>query len=115
MKKKIITLLLLILIPISVHAISAESYVVIDANSNRVLYGNNYNHESLIASITKIMTAIVVIENTDINKTITVDDNVLKAYGSAIYIEVGEEIKIIDLLYGLMLRSGNDVAQTEKQ
>lgn len=56
------------------------------------------------------MTAIVAIENSDIEKEVVVGDEVLKAYGSAIYVEVGEKISIKDLLYGLMLRSGNDAA-----
>ncbi|MFI3261048.1 MAG: D-alanyl-D-alanine carboxypeptidase family protein [bacterium] len=94
----------------TVYAISASSYVVIDQNSNRVLYGSNYNDQSLIASITKILTAIVVIENCDIDEVIVVGEEVLSAYGSAVYIEVGEEISVRDLLYGLMLRSGNDAA-----
>ena len=68
-----------------------------------------------MASTTKIMTALVVIENIDLSRIIKVDENVLRAYGSAIYIEVGEEISILDLLYGLMLRSGNDVVLLEKQ
>lgn len=109
--KKIITIILLFLIfPINISAISASSYVVLDQNSNKVLMGSNYNEEALIASITKIVTAIVVIENIDISKKITVDEEVLKAYGSAIYLEIGEVITIEDLLYGLMLRSGNDAA-----
>ena len=58
----------------------------------------------------KIMTALVVLNNADINSTITVGDEVNKAYGSAIYIKEGEVLTIKDLLYGLMLRSGNDAA-----
>ena len=56
------------------------------------------------------MTAIVAIENSDIKKEVIVGDEVLKAYGSGIYIQVGEKLKIKDLLYGLMLRSGNDAS-----
>lgn len=56
------------------------------------------------------MTAIVAIENSDISKVVTVGDEILQAYGSGIYIQIGEEIKLEDLLYGLMLRSGNDAA-----
>ncbi|MBQ9011830.1 MAG: D-alanyl-D-alanine carboxypeptidase, partial [Bacilli bacterium] len=62
------------------------------------------------ASISKIMTAFVAIENADIDKKVVLGDEVLKAYGSGIYIKKGEEISIKDLLYGLMLRSGNDAA-----
>ena len=56
------------------------------------------------------MTAIVAIENSDINKEVTIGNEVLKAYGSGIYVQIGEKIKLKDLLYGLMLRSGNDAA-----
>ena len=104
MKKIIIFILLLI--PIKVNA----SYIVMDASSSRVLEGSNIHEKRLIASTSKIMTCIIALENSDINQEIEVDDEVLKAYGSAIYIEKGEHIKLIDLLYGLMLRSGNDAA-----
>ena len=56
------------------------------------------------------MTCIIAIENSDIENVVTVDESILKAYGSGIYIQIGEEIKLKDLLYGLMLRSGNDAA-----
>ncbi len=103
-------LVFLCLIPMKVYAISASSYIVMDSNSKQVLNGANINEKRLIASTTKIMTCLVALEYGDLEKTITVDDSVLKAYGSAIYIEVGEKIKLKDLLYGLMLRSGNDAA-----
>lgn len=108
MKK--LLLLLVFLFPIKVIAISADAYIVMDADSNRVLESKNMNKEKLIASTTKIMTAIVVIENAKLDTKVVVDERVLKAYGSAIYIEIGEELTIRDLLYGLMLRSGNDAA-----
>lgn len=60
--------------------------------------------------IRKIMTCILAIENGTLDEIVKVDDSILKSYGSGIYISVGEEIKLIDLLYGLMLRSGNDAA-----
>lgn len=97
---------MLYLVPFSVKA----SIVVMDMDSNRVLYGVSKNEEMLIASTTKIMTALVVINNTDINEVITIDQSVLRSFGSGIYVEVGERISIKDLLYGLMLRSGNDAA-----
>lgn len=110
MLKKVLVILILIVIPIKVKAIVAESYIVMDADSKRVLEGKNINKEKLIASTTKIMTCIIALENKDINSTIKVGDEVLKAYGSAIYLSLGEEISLKDLLYGLMLRSGNDAA-----
>lgn len=107
---RIVILLIILIIPINVNAISASSAIVMDQSSNRILYSNNISEKKLIASTTKIMTAIITIEYADLNKEVIVDDCVLKAYGSAIYIEVGEKLKIKDLLYGLMLRSGNDAA-----
>lgn len=107
--KKVIFIFLL-LFPIKVIGISASSYIVADLDNDRYFYGSNINEEHLIASTTKIMTALVTITVSDINKEVEVGNEVLKAYGSAIYIEPGEKITIRDLLYGLMLRSGNDAA-----
>ena len=89
---------------------TAYSYVLMDLDSGRVLESKNKDTPLLIASITKIMTAIIAIENKDINAIVTVDESVKKSYGSGIYISIGEEITLKDLLYGLMLRSGNDAA-----
>ena len=108
--KKIIIILILTILPLKINALTASSYIVMDTDNNRVLEGNNINKESLIASITKIMTSMVVINNTNLDKKITISDSVLKSYGSGIYVSVGEEITIRELLYGLMLRSGNDAA-----
>ena len=102
--------MLLIIMPLKVNAISASSYIVMDTDNNRVLEGSNINKRSLIASITKIMTSMVVIDMTNVNKTVTIGDEVLKSFGSGIYVSVGEKISVINLLYGLMLRSGNDAA-----
>lgn len=89
---------------------SASSYILMDEATGRVLSSKDMNSKRLIASITKIMTSIIAIESGKVDSVVTVDDSVLKAYGSGIYIEVGEEISLKDLLYGLMLRSGNDAA-----
>jgi len=107
--KKII-LFIILLFPLNVFSLSASSVTVMDMDTNRVLYSYNQNDKRLIASISKIMTALVTINNYDIDKVVTIDESVLKSYGSGIYVEVGEEISVKDLLYGLMLRSGNDAA-----
>ncbi len=105
--KKVILLFLLLLIPSSVKA----SICVMDTDAKRLLTGTGEHEVRLIASTTKIMTSLVVINNVDdLEEEIEVTDDVLKSFGSGIYIEVGEHIKVIDLLYGLMLRSGNDAA-----
>ena len=110
MKKLVIAFILLVLFPLNVFAISASKAVVMDLNSGRVLYDLNKDEPQLIASITKIMTCLITIMYSDLDKIVVVDEDVLKSYGSSVYLEVGEEIKLIDLLYGLMLRSGNDAA-----
>lgn len=107
--KKLIFLIIL-LFPMQVFAISASSYVVLDQDSGRILGGKDYKKEMLIASTSKIMTALVAIENIDIKTKTIVNEDILKAYGSAIYLSIGETISIKDLLYGLLLRSGNDAA-----
>lgn len=110
--KKILFLLscVILFIPISVKATS--EIVVMDLDSGRILFESNAHEKRLIASITKIMTAVVTIENNDLDKKITVGDEVLKSYGTNTYISVGEKIRVKDLLYGLILRSGNDAAIT---
>ena len=107
--KKII-LLLILLIPFSVKALSASSYIVMDMDSGRVLEGSNTDKVSLIASTTKILTAITAIEYGNLEDIVKVNEDILSSYGSGIYVQVGEELTLDDLLYGLMLRSGNDAA-----
>ncbi len=111
--KKILLFLLCINIFIPyVHASTetAYEYVLMDMDSGRVLASKNKDSPRLIASITKIMTCILAIENKNVSAIVTVDESISKSYGSGIYISVGEEISLLDLLYGLMLRSGNDAA-----
>lgn len=75
-----------------------------------MLVSKNMNKKMLIASTTKIMTAVLAIESGKLNKTVKVTDKVLEAYGSAIYLNIGEKMKLKDMVYGLMMRSGNDAA-----
>lgn len=105
--KKIILLIFLFLININVYA----STCVVDTDTKRVLYENGGKEEKLIASTTKIMTSLIVLNYVDnLDEIIEVDESILTSTGSGIYIEVGEHISIRNLLYGLMLRSGNDAA-----
>lgn len=110
--KKFIIAMVLLLLPSSVFAIgdSARSSILMDIDSGRVLYSKNCNEVRSVASISKIMTAILAIESGKLDKTVTVDDVISRAYGSGIYIKVGEKLKLEDLVYGLMLRSGNELA-----
>lgn len=98
----------LIIIPTKVYAASSEA--VLDIDSGRTLVCNNCHEKRLIASITKIMTAVIALENGNLNDTVTAGEEVLKMYGSNIYIEYNEKMSLKDLLYGLILRSGNDAA-----
>ena len=102
--------------PINVYAQDfnngTQSEIVMEASTLRVLYGSNIHEKKYMASTTKILTAIVVIENCDIDETVTVTKETVGVEGSSIYLEVGEKLTVKDLLYGLMLRSGNDCAET---
>lgn len=111
--KKVLLFSLLFFVGINIISAStstAHSYILMDSDSGRIIESKNKDTPLLIASITKIMTCILAIENGNLEEIVKVDESVLKSYGSGIYISVGEEIKLIDLLYGLMLRSGNDAA-----
>ena len=110
MKKLVLILLLLIPINIKAYESSASCVVLMDMDSLNVIYGENMHDVRSVASISKIMTAIVAIESADVNSTVTIGEEITKAYGSGIYIKQGEEITLESLLYGLMLRSGNDAA-----
>ncbi len=110
MKKLLIFIISLFVCLTNAKAISASSYIVMDMDNNDVIMGENIHEKRLIASITKIMTCIIAIENGDLDELVTVDDSIYKAVGSSIYLEVGEKITLKDLLYGMMLRSGNDAA-----
>ena len=108
--KKIILVLLLIPISIKAYATSAHSVVLMDTDSRNVIYASNKDDIRSVASISKIMTAIIAIENGNLNELVTIGDEINQAYGSGIYIKVGEVIRLEDLIYGLLLRSGNDAA-----
>ena len=94
----------------SAPALSAESYVLMDADSGRVLLSQNETQEKSIASTTKIMTALVAIENSRLSDTVTVKKSHLKE-GSSMYLTEGEVVTMEALLYGLLLPSGNDAAE----
>lgn len=92
---------------------SAVSAVLVDAATGRVLYEKNAHEVRLIASITKLMTALVAVESSpDLSAVVTVEPEWLAgAEGSSIYLAAGEEITLEALLYGMLLESGNDAAQ----
>lgn len=90
--------------------INSRSCVVLDRKSKTILFGKNENKQVKMASTTKIMTAIVIIENYDLNKEITVSKKAAGTGGSRLGLRAGDKITVHDLLYGLLLRSGNDAA-----
>ena len=87
---------------------AATSTIIMDNDTNRILYQNNAYEKRLIASTTKIMTFIVAYEygNEFLDVLVEAGEEVLKMYGTSIYISYHEEMTLRDLLYGLMLRSG---------
>lgn len=95
---------------ISELSINSRAYVVLDRNSNRVLLGKNENERRKMASTTKIMTATIIIENCNLNETIEISKKAASVGGSVLGLKTGDKITINDLLYGLMLKSGNDCA-----
>lgn len=90
--------------------LNARSCIVLDRTSKHILFGKNENNKVKMASTTKIMTAIVIIENNDLNQTIEVSKKAAGTGGSRLGLKTGDKITIRDLLYGLMLCSGNDAA-----
>ena len=97
----------------SAHAVStgASAAILIDADSGRVLYAQNIHEKRHIASITKLMTALVAVEQTEnLDQEIAVPSECVGIEGSSIYLQPNERISLRGLLYGLLLQSGNDAA-----
>ncbi len=116
------TILLLCLAVIAFHCIglndieinsaeaSSQSEIAMELSTGKVLTEGNADAKLPMASTTKILTAIIIIEDCNLDEVIVVPDKAIGVEGSSIYLKQGEEIDIRDLLYGLMLRSGNDSA-----
>ncbi len=112
MKKILIVITLFLIFPLSTFALSVPSNnaILMDEDSGRILYSKNIDEKHLIASTTKIMTAIIAIESGKLDDIVTINDSVTESHGSGIYVSVGEKISLRNLVYGLLLRSGNDAA-----
>ena len=112
----IISLIINIII-LSTPTVKASAYTVsngecvMEVNSGRILSSNNIDKKLPMASTTKILTALTVIENFDIDKVVSVPKSAVGIEGSSIYLREGEKLTVKELLYGLMLRSGNDCAE----
>ena len=92
------------------NAVSARSAIMIDCVTGRVLYDKQSDKQSLIASTTKIMTALVVCEQCNVLDSVRVPKEAVGIEGSSMYLREGEILTVQDLLYGMMLHSGNDAA-----
>ncbi|QFT89458.1 D-alanyl-D-alanine carboxypeptidase DacB precursor [Bacillus sp. THAF10] len=110
----VMVLFINITLPSSLNAepigVSARNAVLIEQESGRIIYEKNAHDKERIASITKVMTAILAVESGKMDSIVTVSERAIKAEGSSIYLKPGEKIKLEHLVYGLMLRSGNDSA-----
>ena len=93
-----------------VSAVSAEKAIVLDAVTGRVLYEKNADDRSLIASTTKIMTALIICQQCNVLDRVKIPAEAVGVEGSSMYLTEGEVLTVQELLYGLMLRSGNDAA-----
>lgn len=107
LKKFIISLVILCS---SVLSVQAQAYCVITTGNKRVIAEENMHQKQSVASISKIMTAVIAIEKGNLDETWTVTKEILKVNGSSIYLKPGQKVSLKSLLYGLMLRSGNDAA-----
>ena len=90
--------------------LNARSCIVLDRTSKKILFGKNEYNKVKMASTTKIMTATIILENCDLNKTVTISKKSAGTGGSRLGLKTGDKITIRDLLYGLLLVSGNDAA-----
>ena len=90
--------------------LNSRSCIAIDRLTQNILYGKNEYNKVKMASTTKIMTAIIVIEKYPLNKTISISKKAANTGGSRLGLKSGDKISVLDLLYGLLLCSGNDAA-----
>jgi len=90
--------------------INSRAAIVYDRISGSILYGKNENEKRKMASTTKIMTAIIVIENSNLNDIVTISSKAAGTGGSRLGLKTNDKISVKDLLYGLLLCSGNDAA-----
>lgn len=90
--------------------INSRRYAVYDRLSGRCIYGKDENKQTAMASTTKIMSAVIIVENCNLEDIVTVTEKAAGVGGSRLGLHTDDKISVNDLLYGLMLRSGNDAA-----
>ncbi len=103
-------LVAVLFLSVPVDAISAQKAILLDGNTGRVLYEKRADEKSLIASTTKIMTALLVCEQCNVLDRMEIPKEATNIEGSSIYLKEGEVLTLQELLYGMMLHSGNDAA-----
>ncbi len=91
--------------------LSAKSYLVADLDSGYVFTEKNSSDPLPIASLTKLMTAVIVAENVNLKKSILIEEKMLEAYGSTEGLEVDKRFRVVELFYPLLIESSNDVAE----
>ncbi|MCL2588008.1 MAG: serine hydrolase, partial [Oscillospiraceae bacterium] len=97
-------------VPTAIPGVSAQSYILIDAGTGTVLAERAADEQKLIASTTKILTAIVTLTHAAPDEVVEIQPEHTGIEGSSMYLRAGEEMTVRDLLHGLMLSSGNDAA-----
>ena len=105
--------LLLALFPctaLAAPSTSAQAYAVVDGETGRVLFSKNAEEKLPMASTTKVMTCLVALERCSLDEIVTVDPAAAGREGTSMYLSAGETLTVSDLLYGLMMSSGNDAA-----
>lgn len=101
---------ILLLFGLTAYAEASSSYAVIDAKTGRLLEGSNPDVELPIASLTKVWTALTVLDSSDLDEEIVISAKAASQEGSSLYLQAGESWTVESLLYGLLLQSGNDAA-----
>ena len=101
-----------LLYPAPVYAISARKAILMDGQTGRILYEKQANDRSLIASTTKIMTSLIALEAGVPNKEITVTKEMVAVEGTSMGLLEGDKVSMKELVYGMLLQSGNDAANT---
>lgn len=95
---------------ISENSISAECAVLINAENNEIIFSKNHLKRHSMASTTKIMTSLIAIESGKLQNEITVTDDMLRVEGTSMGLKSGDQVSLLELVYGMMLASGNDSA-----
>lgn len=101
---------LLFFSPVAAQAEGARASILIEAKTGRVLYESNAHEALPMASTTKVMTALLALERGNLDDMVTAGPNAFGVPGTSIYLSLGERLTLRDMLYGLMLASGNDAA-----